>query len=102
MILPCAAMGDRIGHKWVYLSGVAVFTVASSLCFTATSVTMLALARGAQGLGAAGIMAVNGALLRQIFPRRQFGRALAINSGIIAAASAAGPSIATAILSVAA
>jgi DHA2 family multidrug resistance protein-like MFS transporter len=101
MIIPLAAMGDRMGHKWVYLAGVAVFTVASVLCFTATSLTMLALARGAQGLGAAGIMAVNGALLRQIFPRRQFGRALAMNSGIVAAASAAGPSVAAAILSVA-
>jgi DHA2 family multidrug resistance protein-like MFS transporter len=101
LLLPCAAMGDRIGHKWVYLAGVGVFAVASGICFMATSVPMLALARGAQGLGAAGIMAVNGALLRQIFPRRLFGRAIAMNSGIIAAASTAGPSVAAAVMSVA-
>lgn len=101
MILPCAAMGDRVGHKWIYLAGVAVFAVASGVCFTATSLTMLALARGAQGLGAAGIMAANGALLRLIFPSRLFGRAIAMNSGIIAAASAAGPPVAAVILSVA-
>ena len=101
LLLPCAAMGDRIGHKWVYLGGVAVFAVASGICFMATTLPMLALARGVQGLGAAGIMAVNGALLRQIFPRRLFGRAIAMNSGIVAAAAAAGPSVAAAILAVA-
>ena len=101
LLLPCAALGDRIGHKWVYLGGVSVFALASGICFLATSLTMLALARGVQGLGAAGILAVNGALLRQIFPRRLFGRAIAMNSGIVAASAAAGPSVAAAILSVA-
>jgi len=101
LLLPCAAMGDRFGHKRVYLGGVAVFVVASAMCFWATSLPMLAFARGLQGLGAAGIMAVHSALLRQIFPRRQFGRALAMNSGLVAAGTAAGPSVAAAILSVA-
>lgn len=101
LLLPFAALGDRIGYKWVYLGGVAVFAVASGVCFVANSLPMLALARGVQGLGAAGIMAVNGALLRQIFPRRLFGRAIAMNAAIVAAAAAAGPSVAAGILSVA-
>ncbi len=101
MLLPFAAAGDRVGHKWVYLVGVCVFAVGSGLCFMANSLPMLATARGLQGLGAAGIMACNGALLRQIFPRRLFGRAIALNSGIVAASAAAGPSVAAAVLSVA-
>ena len=101
LLLPFAAIGDRIGYKWVYLGGVSVFAVASVVCFLASNLTMLALARGVQGLGAAGIMAVNGALLRQIFPRRLFGRAIALNAAIVAAAAAAGPSVAAGILSVA-
>ncbi len=101
LLLPCAAMGDRIGPKWVYLGGVAVFAVASGICLLATSLPMLAFARGLQGLGAAGIMSVHSGLIRQIFPRKQFGRALAMNSGLVAAAAAAGPSVAAAILSVA-
>lgn len=58
-------------------------------------------ARALQGLGAAGIMSVNAALVRLIFPRALLGRGMAINSLVVATASMAGPSVAAAILSVA-
>ncbi len=45
--------GDLIGRKRVFLAGVVVFTVASLLNGLADSSTMLILARGLQGLGAA-------------------------------------------------
>ena len=57
------------------------------------------MARGLQGLGAAGIMAVNSALLRLTQPAARLGRALAINTTVVAAASVAGPTVAGAILS---
>jgi EmrB/QacA subfamily drug resistance transporter len=46
-------MGDLIGRKRVFLAGVVVFTVASLLNGLADSPTLLILARGLQGLGAA-------------------------------------------------
>ena len=101
LLLPLASLGDRMGYRRVYLGGAAVFALASAVCFTATSLPLLAFARGAQGMGAAGIMAVNGALLRLTYPKARFGRGIAINSAIIAAASVAGPAVAAAILSVA-
>ncbi len=54
-----------------------------------------------QGLGAAGIMSVNAALVRQIFPRALLGRGMAINSMVVATATVAGPTVAALILSVA-
>jgi DHA2 family multidrug resistance protein-like MFS transporter len=54
-----------------------------------------------QGFGAAGIMSVNSALVRFIYPRRWIGRGLGINATIGSIASAAGPTAAAAILSVA-
>ncbi len=101
MLLPLAALGERIGYRRVYLGGLALFTLASLLCLFARSLPMLAAARGMQGLGAAGVMAVNGALLRLIYPRHQFGRGIAINSAVVAASTVAGPSVAAAVLSVA-
>jgi DHA2 family multidrug resistance protein-like MFS transporter len=101
LLLPFAAMGDRLGYRRVYLTGVAIFTLASVACSLAKSLPMLVCARGLQGAGAAGLMAVNGALLRLTYPKRLFGRGVAINSAVIAAASAAGPSVAAAVLSVA-
>ena len=51
---------------------------------------MLTLARVAQGLGGAALMSVNTALIRLIYPKRQLGRGMGINSFVVAVSSAAG------------
>ncbi|UUZ64837.1 MFS transporter [Polaromonas sp. P1-6] len=101
LLLPLATLGDIVGYRRVYLVGLAVFTLASVACALANSLTTLALARVLQGLGAAGLMSVNTALVRLIYPKHLLGRGIAINSLAVAIASVAGPSIAAAILSVA-
>ena len=101
MLLPFAMLGDLIGHRRVYLSGLSLFTLASIGCAFAPSLAVLVAARALQGLGAAGLMAVNGALVRLTYPRKQLGRGVALNSVVVATASVAGPSIAAAVLSVA-
>jgi DHA2 family multidrug resistance protein-like MFS transporter len=101
LLLPCATFGDLLGYRRVYLSGLTLFTLASLACAFADSLPALTLARAIQGLGAAGIMAVNPALVRLIYPSHLLGRGIAINSMAVAAASVAGPSIAASILSVA-
>ena len=102
MLLPCATLGDLIGYRRVYLSGLLLFTLASLGCTFADSLPTLAAARAVQGLGAAGVMSVNSALVRLIYPERLLGRGMAINSMVVATAAVAGPSLAAAILSVAA
>ena len=101
LLLPGAALGELIGYKRVYLGGVAIFALASFICFMATSLPMLTIARAFQGLGAAGIMAVNGALVRLVFPDHLFGRAIAVNGAVVAVGAVAGPSLAALVLSVA-
>jgi DHA2 family multidrug resistance protein-like MFS transporter len=101
LLLPLATLGDLIGYRRVYLAGLALFTMASLVCALSTSLLMLAGWRAIQGLGAAGIMSVNSALYRLIYPRRLLGRGVAINSLVVATAAVAGPSIAAGILSVA-
>lgn len=101
LLLPLATLGDIVGYRRVYLVGLSVFTLASAACAMADSLTTLALARVLQGLGAAGLMSVNTALVRLIYPKHLLGRGIAINSLVVATASVAGPSIAAAILSVA-
>jgi MFS transporter, DHA2 family, multidrug resistance protein len=100
-LLPLASLGDRIGYKRVYLWGLGLFTVASLGCALATSLPALALARMVQGFGGAGIMSVNTALVRMIYPRNQLGRGVAINAMVVAIASAVGPTIASGVLAVA-
>jgi len=100
-LLPLASLGDRIGYRRVYLAGMALFTVASLGCALATTLPQLALARMVQGFGGAGIMSVNTALVRMIYPRAQLGRGVAINAMVVAIASAVGPTLASGVLAIA-
>src|SRR6201996_7438473 len=101
-LLPLASLGDRIGYRRIYLAGLILFTVASFGCALSTSLPTLALARVIQGFGAAGIMSVNTALVRMIYSPAQLGRGIAINAMVVAVSSAVGPTVASAVLSVAA
>ena len=101
MLLPLAALGDRLGYRRVYLVGMLLFVLSSVLAMLADSLLMLTAARALQGLGAAGIMSVNTALVRLIYPSARLGRGMAVNSMVVATSAMAGPAVAAAILSVA-
>jgi MFS transporter, DHA2 family, multidrug resistance protein len=100
-LLPLASLGDRIGYRRVYLGGLMLFTVASLGCALASSLPLLAVVRVVQGFGAAGIMSVNTALVRMIYPPAQLGRGVAINAMVVAVASAVGPTVASGVLAIA-
>ena len=100
-LLPLAALGEILGFRRVYLVGLVVFTGASVACALATGLPALIAARVVQGVGAAGVMSVNSALLRFIYPRRTLGRGFGINAMIGSATGALGPSVASAVLAVA-
>ena len=100
-LLPLASLGEIVGYRRIYQTGLCIFTVASLGCALAPSLTLLCIARVAQGLGAAGIMSVNPALIRFTYPSRMLGRGIGINAFTVAVAGAIGPTIAAAILSVA-
>lgn len=100
-LFPLASLGDIIGYRKVYWCGLAVFTLASLACALSPSLSVLTAARVVQGIGGAGIMSVNLALVRHIYPSTHLGRGVGYNAMIVAVSSAAGPSLAALILSVA-
>ena len=59
---------------------------------------MLIFTRVIQGLGAAGIMSVNGALLRFTYPPNLLGRGVGLNALVVSAAAAFGPTVASGVL----
>lgn len=101
LLLPFAHLGERLGYRRVYLAGLALFTAASLLCVVAPSLPLLAAARALQGVGAAGMMSVNAALVRLTYPVQALPRGIALNSVVVATASVAGPTVAALVLSVA-
>ncbi len=100
-LLPLSTLGEKFGYRWIYLIGIALFTVASVGCISSDSLATLTTARVFQGLGAAGLMSVNAAVLRYTVSRETFGFAIGINALVVASAATAGPAIAGLVLSVA-
>jgi DHA2 family multidrug resistance protein-like MFS transporter len=98
-LLPLAALGDIYEYRRVYRVGLAVFTAASLACALSHSILALTAARVLQGLGAAGILSVNTALVRFVYPRAQLGRAIGINAVTVSIAAAIGPTVAAIVLS---
>ncbi|MGO9485602.1 MAG: MFS transporter [Rhodomicrobium sp.] len=97
-LLPLAALGEEIGYRRVFLGGIVVFTAASAACALSQSMPVLIFARVIQGLGAAGIMSVNGALLRFTYPANVLGSGVGLNALVVSAAAALGPTVASGVL----
>ena len=100
-LLPLSSAGDILGYKRVYLAGLLLFGIASLGCALSSSLLILTTMRVVQGLGAAGVMSVNMALVRFIHPINRLGHGIGINAVIIAVSAAAGPTIASSILAIA-
>ncbi|HEY1632516.1 MAG TPA: MFS transporter [Rhizomicrobium sp.] len=100
-LLPLSALGDIVGYRRVYLVGLLAFSLASLGCAFSHTLVLLTAARVIQGFGAAGIMSVNIALVRYIYPQASLGRGLGFNAMVVAVSAALGPTIASAILSIA-
>ncbi|MEQ7918597.1 MFS transporter [Xanthomonas sp. WHRI 1810A] len=97
-ILPCAALGDVIGHR--QMLNVGLFTIATTSALTALSsdLVLLISLRALQGCAGAAIMCSTLVLVREIFPRNRLGAALGINALFIAVATTAGPALSGLIL----
>lgn len=100
-LLPLAALGDQLGPKRVFLGGLAFYILASLGCALADSVPQLVVARALQGLGSAGMMSMNIALVRAIYPPAHLGRGVGLNALVVGLGSSLGPTIASLVLSVA-
>lgn len=101
LLLPLAALGDRIGYRRVYIPGLAFFTLGSLGCALADSLITLVIARVFQGIGAACIMSMNAALVRATYPAKMLGRGIGYNAMVLSMSAASGPTLAAIILSVA-
>ena len=91
LLLLAGRLGDLVGRKRMFVAGLAVFTVASVLCGTATGQGTLIAARALQGVGGAMTSAVVLGMLVSLFPEpRAQARAIAVFSAVGAAGGALG------------
>jgi MFS transporter, DHA2 family, multidrug resistance protein len=100
LLLPLAALGDRLGYRRIYIPGLALFTAGSLGCALAHSLEGLIAARVFQGIGAGCIMSMNAALVRATYPAKMLGRGIGYNALVLSMSAAVGPTLAALILSV--
>jgi DHA2 family multidrug resistance protein-like MFS transporter len=99
-LLPLSSLGDILGYKRVYRVGLATFLAGSLLCAVSVNLPMLVAARVVQGVGGAGIMSVNTALVRYIYPPTKLGRGVGLNALVVGVTIAVGPSLGALILGI--
>jgi EmrB/QacA subfamily drug resistance transporter len=93
LVLGAARLGDMFGKKMLYLGGLVLFTISSLLCGLAPGVGWLIGFRTLQGLGALMISALGAAIVTEIFPNSERGRALGIIGATVSLGIALGPTV---------
>ncbi|KRF29028.1 DHA2 family efflux MFS transporter permease subunit [Phycicoccus sp. Soil802] len=90
-LLITGRLGDRIGPKYVYLTGLALFTVASLWCGLTGTIEMLIIARVVQGLGASMMTPQTMAVITRTFPAASRGQAMSLWGATAGVAILVGP-----------
>jgi EmrB/QacA subfamily drug resistance transporter len=91
LILLSGSLGDRVGHRRVFVIGVVWFSVASAMCAAAPSVEMLVAARALQGIGGALLTPGSLAIIQATFMPTDRGKAIGAWSALGGVAAAIGP-----------
>jgi EmrB/QacA subfamily drug resistance transporter len=91
LLLAGGALGDRLGRRRVFVTGVGIFTLASALCAGARTADELIAARALQGIGAALLVPGSLALLSAGFAQQERGRAIGTWSAFSGVTAAVGP-----------
>jgi EmrB/QacA subfamily drug resistance transporter len=79
-------VADSVGLHWVYLTGMLIFSVGSVACYLSATLGQLIVFRFVQAMGAAMMMATGPAIIKEVFPLEQLGKAL----GLIGVATSMG------------
>jgi MFS transporter, DHA2 family, multidrug resistance protein len=94
LVMPLTAfLGRLFGQKRVYLASLVLFLVGSVLCGLARSLETLVLFRVIQGFGAGALQPTEQAILRQTFPPKEQGMAMALFALAILIGPAVGPTL---------
>lgn len=101
VLLPMAALADRIGPRRMFAIGITVFGLSSLSCALSPSMGWLIGSRAVQGVGSGMLMCLFGGTMRSIYPPHELARGFSLNAMTVALGSVTGPLIGAALLGVA-
>ncbi len=94
LVMPLTGfLGSFFGQKRVYVASLVLFVVGSALCGLARTLPMLVFYRALQGFGAGALQPTQQAILRQTFPAKEQGMAMAMFAMVIMVGPAVGPTL---------
>src|SRR5438046_217936 len=94
MVMPLTGFLARLfGQKRVYMACLVLFVVGSALCGMARTLPLLVFFRVIQGIGAGALQPTEQAILRQTFPPREQGMAMALFGMAVVLGPAFGPTL---------
>ena len=93
LMLSIGRLGDMVGKKRLYLAGLVIFTIGSTLCGLSPTIHWLIASRVFQAIGASMLMALGSALVTQTFPAQERGKALGIMGTLVSVGIIAGPTL---------
>ncbi|WP_260858377.1 MFS transporter [Paraburkholderia sp. BCC1885] len=91
LVLVGGSLGDKLGRRTIFVSGIGLFTLASIGCGLAPNAAALIAARAAQGVGAALLVPSSLAIIGAVFDEQERGKAIGTWAGVGAITSAVGP-----------
>ena len=100
-LLPFASVAERVGFKRIFALGLFLFIFGGVVSALSVGFGALLAGRVIQGLGAAGIMCMSGALTRHIYPASLLSRGIALNAMLVSVTSVIGPTIGSLLLTLA-
>src|SRR5437764_13422817 len=93
LVITAGRLGDLVGPRIMFTSGIAVFTAASAACGLSPGPGWLIAFRAVQGLGAAVLMPQTLAILTNVFPPERRGAAFGVWGAVAGVATIAGPTL---------
>ncbi|MCP4168173.1 MAG: MFS transporter [Chloroflexi bacterium] len=93
LMLSMGRLGDMVGKKQIFSSGLVLFVAGSVLCGLSPGVYWLIVFRFIQSIGAAMMLALGVAIVTETWPAPERGKAIGISGGIISLGIALGPAL---------
>src|SRR5947208_10369676 len=91
LYLPAGGVGDRYGRRTTFVAGIVGFAGASAVAGAAPDATVLIVARALQGIAGAFMTTNSLALLRELYGRKDAGRAIGLWTSLTGVATIGGP-----------